>query len=328
MRHIFSIIFFTLTAFVCGCSENEAVTGTYAQKGSADIVKLREQALEIVRKSLIDEDGLVRSRAIEVVSTTGRKEFMPIVTSLLKVKSIGVRFAAAVAIGDMGYVGGTFGIKRLLDDKDENIRIAASYALTKLGYRSLDATIRDAIKSKNQKVRANAALLLGKLGDKKNLKLLYRAMKAPDSNDQVRIQTVEAIAMLGDEKIYTKLWTLLISKYADDRVMGIRAMGALNTEDAKNSIVKMLYDDILEVRLCAAEQLGRLGDRTGEEEIVRYFTKSAPNINETSIANGMATMAIGRIENPSLTKYLPKLLNSRSKEIRLIAAQSVLLLAK
>lgn len=328
MRVIFNVIFCILIVFVSGCNENKTAIDISSKKNLNDVARLKKQALEIVYESLINENSEIRTNAIEVVSTTGSIKFIPMVRSLLKVKSVDVRFAAAVAIGDMDYGEGMSEIKRLLEDKDENVRIAGAYALTKMEHRNLSSSIRNAIKSKNQKTRANAVLLLGKLGDKKNLKPLYWAMKAPDSNDKVRIQAVEAIARLGDEKIYKKLWTLLISKYADDRVMGIRAMGVLNTEESRSSIVKMLYDDILEVRLCAAEQLGRLGDNTGEEEILHYFSKMSPNINEISVASGLATMAIGRTESPLLVKYLPKLLNSRSKAVQLIAAQSVLLLSK
>mgnify|MGYP001110137148 CR=1 FL=1 len=53
------------------------------------------------------------------------------------------------------------------------------------------------------------------------------------------------------------LWTRLISAYADDRVMGIRAMGALGTPEAKNALTTMLDDPVPEVRLAAAEQVGR-----------------------------------------------------------------------
>lgn len=328
MRAIFNVIFCILIVFVSGCNENKTAIDISSKKNLGDIARLKKQAIEIVYESLINEDNEIRINAIEVVSTTVSMKFMPMVRSLLKVKSVGVRFAAAVAIGDMDYGEGTSEIKRFLEDKDENVRISGAYALTKMGYRNLSVFLRDAIKSKDQNVRANAVLLLGKLGDKKNLKPLYRVMKSPDSNDQVRIQAVEAIARLGDEKIYKKLWTLLISKYADDRVMGIRAMGALNTKESRSSIVKMLYDDILEVRLCAAEQLGRLGDNTGEEEILHYFSKLSPDINEISVASGLATMAIGRAKSPLLVKYLPKLLNSRSKAVQLIAAQSVLLLSE
>jgi len=254
---------------------------------------------------------------------------VPIVAKLLKDDLAPVRFAAAIVVGDMQYLAGEYTVRRLLNDKDGNAKIAAAYALTKLGRGNYSDIVRTALKSKDQTVRANATMLLGKLGDKSDIELLYRVRRRSDSADKVSIQALEAIAMLGDEKVYgARSLYLLISENADDKVMGIRILGALATAEAKNAIKTMLYEDIPEVRLCAAEQLGRLGDTSGQPEVVEYFRKISRNPDEPSIANSMATMAIGRIGGDALTVYLPRLLRSRSRLIRLIAAQSVLLLTQ
>ena len=137
----------------------------------------------------------------------------------------------------------------------------------------------------------------------------------------------EAIARLGDESIYPKLWAMLISTYADDRVSGIRAMGALGTMPARNAIITLLDDRIVEVRLAAAEQLGAMGDTAGEPEVLDFFVgKSVSDAERTNRAKALAAMAIGRIKTPALTKYLPNLLNSDSKGVRLTAAKAVLLI--
>ena len=90
--------------------------------------------------------------------------------------------------------------------------------------------------SSDQTVRANAALLLGKSGKQEGIRFLYWTLQRNDSSDKVVLQAAEAIAMLRRSRESTrKLWTRLISTYADDRVIGIRAMGALGTEEAKNA---------------------------------------------------------------------------------------------
>jgi len=329
MRSLLFVITLFAIVFLSGCDEGQAKFGISTGDEQIGVDHLRYRAIDIVRDGLVDESALVRSRAIEIVSTTDTKELMPIVTKLLKDDFAAVRFTSAVAVGDMKYSAGEYAVRRLLNDKDGNAKIAAAYALTKLGKGDFSDVVYRAIESKNQTIRANAALLLGKLGDKKNVQLLYRVLRDSDSTDKVRIQAVEAIAMLGDERIYqSKLWPLLISKYADDRVMGVRGMGALNTTDARNAIKTMLYDDVQEVRLCAADELGRLGDASGEAEVIEYFKKISRNPDESSMANSMATMAIGRIGGEALTKLLPGFLQSRSKLIRLTAAQSVLLLTR
>jgi len=190
--------------------------------------------------------------------------------------------------------------------------------------------IYGAVKSNDQTVRANAALLLGKLGDKKALDVLYLMMQDSGSDDRVVYQAEESIAMLGDAGIYPKLWPLLISKFLDDRLTGVRAMCALSTAEAKNAILTMLYDEEPEVRLLAAERLGVLGDLSGQLEVLDFLNKAGiqADIKANENRNVLAALAIGRIGTPGLTKFLPSLLKNDSKAVRLGAAQSVLMLAK
>jgi HEAT repeat protein len=198
--------------------------------------------------------------------------------------------------------------------------------LIKLGSYSDAEPLCRAVSSSDQTVRANAALLLGKLGDRKNVKFLYWALQNKDSQDKVRFQAAEAIAMLGDERIYPKLWAMLISTYADDRVMGIKAMGALATADAKNAVITMLKDDVPEVRLAAAEQLGVLGNPVGESEVLDLYrmnviAKMPPE--DAEYVKVSTALAIGRIGTPAVIRYLPQLLEDPSKRVRIAAAKAV-----
>ena len=153
-------------------------------------------------------------------------------------------------------------------------------------------------------------------------------MNDSGSGFEARINAVSAIARLGDEQMYrSKLWALLISKFADDRVDGIQGMGALNTAESRNAIVTMLQDDVIEVRLAAAEQLARLGDKRGEEQVYSYFN-THPNLNNTGMANEMAVRALGPLNSNRLNGQLPKALDSQSPYIQLLAARSVLLQLK
>lgn len=311
-----------------GCNENQMVSPISRAGGRVEVSDLYSKALDIIAKGLEDDNGLVRSNAVEAVSTTKLKMMMPEVRKLLRDEFVGVRFAAAVAVGDMKYAPAKYTVKSLLKDKNANGVIAACYALARLGNSEHVDFIRQSIKSKDQTLRANSALLLGKLGRKKDLGLLYEALRDPDSSSRVQIQAAESIAVMGDKKIYETLWTLLISKYADERAMGIRAMGALRTDDARIAIATMLEDDVPEVRLCAAEQLGRLGDRSGEGEVIDYFTRTWRKMDQRRVADGIAAMAIGRIGGDVLISYLPAVLNSPVREVRISAAQSVILLSK
>jgi HEAT repeat protein len=152
-------------------------------------------------------------------------------------------------------------------------------------------------------------------------------MRDETSDEKVILSSIEAIARLGDDKIYQKLWAMLISKYADDRVCGIRAMGALGTSKARDSLSTMLKDDLTEVRLVAAEQLGNLGDISGEKVVVDALTKDTANAQDQETKfriQTLAALAIGQIRTPTLKKFLPELLKSEFQFARLAAAKAVL----
>lgn len=316
----------TCAVFILGCDKSLEIQETHPLSGSS-ISELLPEAEQIIEEGLSDADPQIRTNAIEVVTDTKLIKLMPKVERLLKDDFVPVRFTAALAAGDSKYSIAESSVKQLLKDKDENVRIAADYAMSKLGTGSGFELVRKMIASSNQTVRANAAFLLGKSGDKSSLKLLWWALQNKDSDYKARFNAAEAIARLGDEQIDEKLLAMLISAYADDRVMGIKAMGALGTEKAKNFLITKLDDDVLEVRLAAAEQLGMLGETTGEDEVLKVFMKNLTagmNKEELERVNTLTALAIGQIGTANLTKFLPQLLKNESKFVRIAAAKAVL----
>ena len=310
--------------FIYGCGESQQTSYDYG--GAVSVRKLVPEATGVIRDGLADERPEVRANAIEVVAATKRVKLMPKVQRLLKDDYVPVRFLAALAVGDLEYGLASGEIGQLLGDGDENVRISAAYAMAKLGSPDKLEVIRKAIVSNDQQVRANSALLLGKSGDKGALKFLYWALRHEDSDDKVRFQAAEAIARLGDERIYPKLWAMLISAYHDDRVFGVRAMGTLGTSDAKNALLTMLDDDILEVRLAAAEQLGSLGDNVGEAEVLDVFRKNmlaGQGKDDAERIKVLTALAIGQICTEPVREFLPGLLQDESKFVRLAAAKAV-----
>jgi HEAT repeat protein len=320
-------LFAFLVLSAVGCTEPARPMTT----GPTDTVPIRyltSDAMRVLLESLADSDPQVRANAIEVVAATKHIRLMPRVQRLLMDERAPVRFSAILAMGDLQYSLAERDLKQLLNDNDENVRIAAGYALYRLGHTEYLKVFRNAIASDDQTVRANAALLLGKSGDSSTLtqRSLWWTLRRKDSNDKVRFQAAEALAMLGDEQIYPKLWAMLISAYADDRVIGIKAMGALGTHKAKNALITMLDDAVLEVRLAAAEQLGRLNDPIGEPEVLEVFTKNLTADLDTEgleRVRRFTALAIGQIGTDSLAKYLPQLLQDESKSVRIAAAKAV-----
>ena len=295
--------------------------------GRSSTEKLRSQALGIIEQALNDPDPRIRAKAVEVVAVTGQKQLMPRVQKLLSDDYVPVRFAAALAVGDMEYYLAKSAAQRLTQVADENTKIAAAYVMYRLGYRQYIEPIRQAVKSSDQTLRANAVVLLGKAGDTGSLELLYWAKDNDNSEPKVRYQATEAIAKLGDEKIIPKVWTLLVSKFVENKIIGISAMGALGTARAREALLTKLDDDVLEVQLAAAEQLAMLGDNSGEQTVLNVFEErltAGLDAQSRERIMVLSTLAIGRLGTPKTTRYLPKLIESESPLIRLAAAQASL----
>ena len=300
----------------------------FSGRQTADSKILVPGALKIVQAGLVDMDPRIRTNAIEVAATTGRTDIMPQVEQMLTDAFIPVRFAAALAVGDTKYSPAKNRLNQILKASDENTALAVSYALYKLGDKTKFSIMTSQLANKDMNVRANAVLLLGKAGNKEAIGPLQLVMEAKDSDDKVRFEAAESLARLGDNSIYPKLWTMVLSINADIRVLGVLAMGALGTEQARGALTTQLSDPVLEVRLIAAEQLGKLGYPTGEPEVLEVFAKNLTAKMDAIAAervNSLAALAIGQIKTPSLTKYLPILLNNDSKFVKLAAAKAVLL---
>lgn len=319
-----SLIGLCLLLIFAGCQQELGPIFPPAQPKPPTIQSLAPKALEIVKTGLDDKNSFIRTHAVEVAAETDQKQFLAVLIKRTEDPVVTVRFSAVIALGDMQCRTCQPILRKKLEDKNPNVRIAAAYSLIKIGAGSDYTSIRQAMNSSDPTVAANAVLLLGKLGSRQDLARFYEILSDNDAPDKVRFQALESIARLGDLKVYRdKIWPLLISKYNDDRVWGIRCMGALGTSEAKTAIQTMLQDDVVEVRLTAAEQLGRLRDQSGKQVVQDYFSMQ-PNLDETTMANQMAVAAIGTIGAPSLNGYLPQALSSPSPIIRMVGAQAVL----
>jgi HEAT repeat protein len=321
---------------------------------AAEVKDLVPAAEKIVSEGLKSPDGRIKANAIEVASSTGQVQFAPKIVELLRDPIMPVRFSAALAIGDLQYQTSEQTLRKFLDDPDLNVRLATACALYKFGNKQYLSTIQASAKQNDQTVRANVAMLLGKLKNSESLPVLYGIKDDPNSSDTAAFGATEAIARIGDEKIYPKIWAMLISAYADDRYMGTRAMGAFGGAKGADALLTMLEDEVPEVRLSAAELLGSLGDPSGKMVVFEYLTNAAdqkdqkdlidpkapknqkkqkdetiekPSKKVLDMRDAIAALAIGQIGDAKLIEYLPKFLKSDSPHVRLAASKSVFILA-
>ncbi len=308
-----------LACLITGCKSALPVPGDTDSK-------LKNKAFQVVSECLSDPDPILRSNAAEVVGTARLAPLMPRIVQLFSDPVVPVRFQALLAAGDMKHTLASRNIQQICvtAQEDINVRMAAAYALVRMGSLQHAEYYRQQIRHPNSTIRANAALLIGKSGQRSGLPLLEWAINDPQSDDRVRLQALESMAMLQSPSVYEKIWTLLISAFADDRIMGIQAMAHLKSQEAISAIGTMLDNEVPEVRLAAAEQLGKLGDPVGESVVRKVLEKPLSGDMATQMRTRiMATLAVGEIKSASLARYLPKLLKDPSRLVQLAAAKAV-----
>lgn len=327
------IMLVSLGGWGCEPVEDAAPHDPFAQVKKTSpphTTELVDVAGQILQDALTSPQARLRSTGAEIVGSTRQLRFLPTVRQLMRDPIVPVRFAAILAAGDTRYTPAQRDLLQIYQETDEdfNVRMAAAYALGRMGVQDITTFYTQQINNPDQTIRANAALLIGIGGHREALNLLYWALQDAKSQDRVHMQAAESIARLKDERIIEKLWTRLISGYIDDRIDGIRAMGALSTQSALEAIQTMLDDPEFEVRLAAAEELGRIGDHSGEEAVLaslKRFLRALPGNDpeQTIRIKAMSAAAIGTIGTDPLTHYLPQLLEDNSPIVRLAAARAV-----
>lgn len=286
------------------------------------------QSIMILRKAIENEDPLVRMDAIESIVISKCTELFPLIENCLADPSLPVRFAAILAVGDLQYKKAEGKVFILYESHDMNEKTAAAYALLKLGEKDDEyhKTIITALQSSDSTVSANAALIIGKLRLNKYAGLLRWVLQADSSDDRTRIQAIESLSMIGDKDIISKAWALMISKRADDRVMGIITMYHLGTYDSINAIKTMLEDEVLEVRLVAAGRLEAFRDNTGIDVIKGFFEKDINNLSGEDRSRPLihAIDAVRYSRNLKLAEYLPQYLKGESIAVEIHCAAAIL----
>ncbi len=308
-----------LTGLLAGCES------TFPVSEDSDS-KLQTQAFQVINECLNNPDPILRSNAAEVVGTARLMPLMPRVVQLFNDPVAPVRFQALIAAGDMRYTMASSNIQQIYmtSQQDINVRMAAAYALVQMGSIQHAAYYKQQIKHRDPTIRANAALLVGKGGNRSDLPLLEWAINDSHSDERVRLQTLESLARLQSPNVTEKIWTRLISAFADDRILGIQAMAHLKNNQAISAIATMLDDEVPEVRIAAAEQLGKLGDPIGESVVEEVLEKPISGDMATQMRTKiMVTLAIGEIDSDTLAKHLPRLLKDTSKMVQLAAAKAI-----
>jgi len=227
-----------------------------------------------------------------------------------------VRFAAALAAGEMKLTAARTLLLALADDHSENVRIAVRFALHRLGDTHLSHDLENLARDPSPVVRGNVAFVLGLLGEPSAIVIL-RVLRV-DLDPAVRQQASEAMWRLGDEDGLKDLLGLTYSRYPDDQMVGYLGLALPRNTAIRQHVRVGLMSEYMEITLIAARAMGMLASDEG------YVMAEAGARSNDASQRVQAAMAFGAIGRSDTQDILRKLLADSDPNVRVAAATAIL----
>lgn len=278
--------------------------------------QLQASARQELAESLHSPTAILRAHAIEAVREVDGAEHEADIVAALGDTAPVVRYAAAMAAGDLKLKAAHPALLKLLDDKDRAVRVVALYALHRIGDTRHSHELEKTSRDPEPRVRGTTAMVLGLLGDPSALNVL-RSMRF-DSYPAVRQQADVAMWRLGDLQGRNDLIGLSISQFTDDQMIGVLGLAEPHNTSIIEHVRGKLVTEYPEVNLVAARAMGMLGSDEGYG-VAEKGARSADPMQRIEAA--MAFEAIGRADAQDI---LGGLLKDPDPNVQIVAAEAIL----
>lgn len=322
-------------AWLSGCQTVVTVDPTQAY---VDAKVTLERAAE-------DPEAVTRVHAMEAIAQVLGQEYGGLLKQGLRDPHPLVRFAAAMAVGEVTYAPA---LPRLLEmaarytgDNDRRVYCGVLYALYRLGNTDHLSDLADLLRDGQPMVRAVAAQVMGRIGNASAISLL-RSVLRDEQKEMVKYNMIEAIALLGDAAYQEKLEAYATSFYLDLQLEAIPAMAreySPHTMEVLQDLLGERYPP--RARVKAAGVMARLGQVTAHTYALCTVAARTPDrfVDQQSfgdqVAAGMelaslqqlAAISLGWTQRREAVNTLYPLLQSPEGAVRVAAAMSILRLS-
>lgn len=206
-----------------------------------------------------------------------------------------------------GKIGSTRSIPPLIDclrERDRDIQDAAAVALLKIGRPALPA-LRELLADRRKAVRAAAAKIIGRIGDPREIEALVALLK--DENYQVRKVVVQELDRLGwrpDDSQYGSTYWVIKKDWKSD-------------EDAEHALLRALDDDLVEVRLAAVRQLGKIKSKTAIGALADALKDQSFQVRQAAVES------LGKSDDMQVIEPLFEVMMAGHEELARQAAKSL-----
>lgn len=308
-----------------GCKSAPSLPVSLASVKCSD---LRTRFQEVLRRQLQNKDPMIRCHTLETIACSAISANASLVRKALDDPAPAVRFAAAVAAGDLRDSASRHQLKSLLKDSDPSVQLASVYALAKIRKDPLPDFFHKALFSENPQIAAQACLLLGKLGNflsrSDNRQKLWQVLTQKHQHIAVRLQAAEALARLQDKTVLKKLMVYASSGYADDRMIAISGLALLGGTDAGAMLTTLLDDPQPEVQLAAIAALGSLAEEPQKQFARKQLDYTDDSLDESAAlrVQGLALLALGKAGDSQDAVHLYRAMQSKNDYLSVIAAKA------
>lgn len=200
-------------------------------------------------EALRDENPERRQAAAQALFMFGDSRTVGALITALRDPVVGVRFAAALALGNIKDVR-----------VGEALMAASVRAETQTVYdlSPILPMMKSALRvNPNYRVRAYVATVFGQPANDLAIDLLLHALQT-DAAPQVRVAALRSLARIGNRQVATAFIEALSDIDAGVRREATEILSDWQIEDAVNAIADLLNDEAVTVRTVAATALGNL----------------------------------------------------------------------
>jgi len=293
--------------------------------------ELREDMLALLTEASLSDAPLLRANAIEALQAAPTR-VEAVARRGLTDPNLGVRFAAAMTIGELRLRESAPFVEALLRDDSPSVRAAVMYALRRAG-RDVDLTpLAGMLEHRDPRVRAQAAFVLGELGNPSAIPLLRDAAEvnlptAAISEVRIlRLQIAEALVKLGFEEAIETVRASLFPSRPEDLEVAALAVQIIGEVGDRRSLDQLIYLTALEgsdrmpaeIRLAAAASLAKLGERAGSFIADEYWDEALPALR------AQAAFVYGVTGQPENLERLREMSQDESGLVRVAAAAAAL----
>lgn len=132
---------------------------------------------------------------------------------------------------------------------------------------------------------------------------------------------IQKIIDLQDKQDIKSLYTYFRSENPNYRYQAVMAFASIKSTEAKDSLIAMLQDPVMQVRAAAAFALGQSGDTKITDRLITAF-KGKDTLEVNNIFNANILEAVGKTGNLSDLKALATVKTYRSTDTLLVLGQA------